>query len=221
MEIFPLFDIKIGEEKTYLEMIDAARDELINLSTDFMNQLQEQKRLIESLREETIRDSLTNLFNYHRFQESLEKEMYRAKRYNLQLSVILADIDHFKAVNDTYGHLAGDYALKKIAECLTDSLRESDSAARYGGEEFALILPETDPGGAFIVAERLRDRINSMTINFESKKISTTMSFGVASFDPANDMSKTDLIKKADHALYQAKKAGRNASCLYETGLKK
>ena len=221
MEIFPLFDIKIGEEKAYLEMIDAAREELINLSTDFMNQLQEQKRLIESLREETIRDALTNLFNYQRFQESLEKEMYRAKRYNLQLSVILADIDHFKAVNDTYGHLAGDYALKMIAECLTDSLRESDSAARYGGEEFALILPETDPDGAFIVAERLRESINSMTINYESKKISTTMSFGVASFDPATDISKTDLIKKADHALYQAKKAGRNTSCLYETGLKK
>jgi len=221
MEIFPLFDIKIGEEKAYLEMIDAAREALINLSTDFMNQLQEQKRLIESLREETIRDSLTNLFNYHRFQESLEKEIYRARRYNLQLSIILADIDHFKAVNDTYGHLAGDYALKKIAECLTDSLRESDSAARYGGEEFALILPETDPDGAFIVAERLRDNINSMTINYESKKISPTMSFGVASFDPANDMSKNDLIKKADHALYEAKKAGRNTCRLYEIGQKK
>jgi diguanylate cyclase (GGDEF)-like protein len=160
------------------------------------------------------------LFNYHRFQESLEKEIYRARRYKLQLSVILADIDHFKAVNDNYGHLAGDYALKKIAECLTNSLRESDSAARYGGEEFAFILPETGLEGAFIVAERLKDSINSMTINYENKKISTTMSLGVASFDPANDLSKTDLIKKADHALYQAKKAGRNTACMYETGQK-
>ena len=216
MDIYPLFDIKIGKEKVYLEMIDAAREELINLSTDFMHKLLEQKRLIDSLREETIRDGLTNLFNYQRFQESLEKEIYRARRYNLQLSVILADIDHFKAVNDNYGHLAGDYALKKVAECLTNSLRESDSAARYGGEEFAFILPETGTDGALIVAQRLRDSIESMTINYEDEKISTTMSFGLASFDPANDMSKTDLIKKADHALYQAKKAGRNRCCLYE-----
>ncbi|MBE9569761.1 MAG: GGDEF domain-containing protein [Proteobacteria bacterium] len=216
MEIFPLFDIKIGEEKAYLEMIDAAREELINLSTDFIHKLLEQKRLIESLREETIRDGLTNLFNYQRFQESLEQEVYRAKRYNLQLSVILADIDHFKAVNDNFGHLAGDYSLKMIAECLKDSLRESDSAARYGGEEFAFILPETGPDGAFIVAERLRDSVNSLAINYEDKKISITVSFGVASFDPANDINKTDLIRKADHALYQAKRAGRNKCCLYK-----
>ena len=221
MEIFPLFDIKIGEEKTYMEMIDAAREELINLSADFMHKLLEQKRLIESLREETIRDGLTNLFNYQRFQESLEKEVYRAKRYKLQLSVILADIDHFKVVNDKYGHLAGDYCLKKIADCLKDSLRESDSAARYGGEEFALILPETGPDGAVIVAERLRKDIDSMRIDYEGEKISTTMSFGIASFDPVNDISKTDLIKKADYALYQAKKAGRNKCCLYETGIEK
>jgi len=221
MEVFPLFDIRIEEESAYLDMIDAAREELINLSTDFMHKLLEQKILIESLREEIIRDGLTNLFNYQRFQESLEKEVYRAKRYNLQLSVILADIDHFKAVNDNYGHLAGDYSLKMIAECLKDSLRESDSAARYGGEEFAFILPETGPDGAFIVAERLRDSINSMAINYEDQKISITVSFGIASFDPANDISKTDLIKKADHALYQAKKAGRNKCCLYETGIEK
>ena len=216
MKVFPLFDIRIEEESAYLDMIDAARKEIINLSTDFMHKLLEQKRLIESLREETIRDGLTNLFNYQRFQESLEQEVYRAKGYNLQLSVILADIDHFKAVNDNYGHLAGDYALKKIAECLKDSLRESDSAARYGGEEFAFILPETGPDGAFIVAERLRKDIDSMGIDYEGDNISTTMSFGIASFDPTNDINKTDLIKKADHALYQAKKEGRNKCCLYK-----
>jgi diguanylate cyclase (GGDEF)-like protein len=221
MEIFPLFDIKIGEEKTYLDMIDAAREELINLSADFMHELLEQKRLIESLREETIRDALTNLFNYQRFQESLEKEIYRARRYKLQLSVILADIDHFKAVNDNYGHLAGDYSLKRIAECLKDSLRESDSAARYGGEEFAFILPETGSDGAFIVAERLRNDIDSMKIDYEGESISITISLGIASFDFVNDISKTDLIKKADYALYQAKRAGRNTCCLYETGIEK
>jgi two-component system cell cycle response regulator len=221
MEVFPLFDIRIEEESAYLDMIDEARKELITLSTDFIHKLMEQKRLIESLREETIRDALTNLFNYQRFQESLEKEMYRAKRYNLRLSLILADIDHFKAVNDNYGHLAGDYSLKMIADCLKDSLRESDSAARYGGEEFALILPETGPDDAYIVAERLRKDIDSMRIDYEGEKISITMSFGIASFDPENDVSKTDLIKRADHALYKAKRAGRNRCCLYETGIEK
>ena len=221
MEVFPLFEIRIEEESAYLDMIDTARKELINLSTDFMHKLLEQKILIESLREKIIRDALTNLFNYQRFQESLEKEIYRAKRYNLQLSVILADIDHFKAINDNNGHLAGDYSLKMIAECLKDSLRESDSVARYGGDEFALILPETGPDVAFILAERLNDSINSMAINYEDQKISITVSFGIASFDPANDISKTDLVKKADYALYQAKKAGRNKCCLYETGIEK
>ena len=221
MEVFPLFDVRIGEESTYLDMIDVARKELIHLSEDFMHELLEQKKLIESLREQATRDALTNLFNYQIFQESLEKEIYRAKRYKLHLSVILADIDNFKVVNDNHGHLAGDYTLKMVAECLEDSLRESDVIARYGGEEFAFILPETALDDAFIVAERIRDRIDSMRINYENKKISISMSFGVASLDPANDVLKTDMIKKADHALYQAKKNGKNRCCLFETTIEK
>ncbi len=216
MEIFPLFDIKIKEEKVYLEMIDSAREELINLSTDVMQNLLEQKREIESLRQQTIRDGLTNLFNYQRFHESLDQETNRAKRYNLKLSVIFADIDFFKAVNDNYGHLAGDYSLKRIADCLKNSLREPDSVARYGGEEFAFILPETGTEKAFVVAERLRKNIESMKIDYEGEIIPVTMSFGVASLDIENDVSKNDLIKKADSALYQAKETGRNKCCLYE-----
>lgn len=210
-----------------MKILELVRDEDTNLkeiadvlSTDPPLSAQVLK-LINSLREETIRDGLTNLFNYQRFHESLEKEVYRAKRYKLQLTVILADIDHFKAVNDKYGHLAGDYCLKKIADCLKDSLRESDSVARYGGEKFAVILPETDLDGAFIVAERVREDIDSMTIDYEGEKISITVSFGIASLDPVNDVSKNDLIKKADYALYQAKKAGRNKCCLYETRIEK
>jgi diguanylate cyclase (GGDEF)-like protein len=217
MEIFPLFDIKIEEEKVYLETIALAREELINLSADVMHNLLGQKREIESLRQQAIRDGLTNLFNYQRFHESLEKEIYRTRRYKLQLSVIFADIDFFKDVNDTYGHLAGDYSLKKIADCLIKTLRESDVAARYGGEEFAFILPETDAEGALLVAERLREDIESMGIDYEGEKIPITMSFGVASLDTVNDISKNNLIKKADSALYQAKKSGRNKCCLYET----
>jgi diguanylate cyclase (GGDEF)-like protein len=221
MEVFPLFDVRIGEESAYLDMIDAARKELINLSEDFMRELLAQKKLIESLREQATRDALTNLFNYQIFHETLEKEIYRAKRYNLHLSVIIADIDDFKAVNDNFGHLAGDYTLKMVAESLEDSLRESDTIARYGGEEFAFILPETALDDAFIVAERLRDRIDSMSINYEDKKISISMSFGVASFDPVNDVFKADTIKRADQALYQAKRSGRNKCCMFEASIEK
>jgi len=215
MNIFPLFEIKVAKETCYLKMIEDARNELINVSADFMCKLLEQKRLIESLREQATRDSLTGLFNYQTFQEFLEKEIYRAKRYKLPLSLILGDLDHFKEINDQYGHLAGDHALKVIGKCLQDSLRKSDVNARYGGEEFGIIMPETKPENAFMVAERLRDAIQSLPIDYEGMKISLTMSFGVASLDLRTDITKTDLIRRADQALYQAKKAGRNRCHLF------
>jgi diguanylate cyclase (GGDEF)-like protein len=210
LNVFPLFEIEITEELDYLELIEEARNELINLSSNFMQQVCEQKKLIESLSEQTLRDALTNLLNYQAFQEYIEKEVQRANRYGHGLCLIIADIDHFKDINDTYGHLAGDHILKVVAHYFQDSLRGSDMVARYGGEEFAIILPETSKIDGMIVAERLRETIASLKIDYEGRTLSVTASFGVSFLDSSRTVEKVEFIKEADYALYQAKSAGRN-----------
>jgi diguanylate cyclase (GGDEF)-like protein len=197
-------------------MIEEARGELINLSTNFTQQLIEQKTLIESLSSQASQDSLTNLYNYHKFQELLDKEVYRAKRYNHDLGLIFGDIDNFKEINDKYGHLAGDAALKSIAKCLKDNFRDSDIIARYGGDEFAIILPETSINDVYIVVERLRKNVDSLIIDYDGKKFSFSMSFGITTLGSTNNLSAAELLKRADNALYKAKNAGRNRSYLFK-----
>ena len=210
LNVFPLFEIEIEEEQHYLELIEEARNALINLSSNFMQQVCEQKKLIESLSERALRDPLTNLLNYQAFYEYIEKEVQRANRYGHGLCLIIADIDRFKDINDTYGHLAGDHILKVIAHYFQDSLRGSDMVARYGGEEFAMVLPETSQNDGMIVAERLRETIASLKIDYEGRSLSITASFGLSSLDSSRNIDKIEFIKEADYALYQAKNAGRN-----------
>ena len=210
MNVLPLFSITVDEDKNYFNIIEDARNELISLSSDFMAQLCEQKRRIENLSKLARTDSLTNLLNFNAFHECLEKEIQRAKRYNHTLGLIMADIDHFKIINDTYGHLAGDQVLKSVAQFLHEFLRNTDTVATYGGEEFAIILPEISHADAMLVAERLRKRIESMQIEYEDKTISVSLSFGLSLLNSQKNVSKTELIKEADTALYQAKSAGRN-----------
>jgi two-component system cell cycle response regulator len=150
---------------------------------------------------------------FNRFTPLGEGEMYRAKRYKFPLTLLMADLDHFKKVNDTMGHLAGDYVLRETAELLKKSLRKSDVAARYGGEEFAVLLPETPQEGAFILAERLREKLAATCFNYGEHTIYVTMSIGIAAHSPETDSSNADLIKKADTALYRAKEDGRNRCC--------
>jgi diguanylate cyclase (GGDEF)-like protein len=128
----------------------------------------------------------------------------------------MADIDHFKNINDTYGHLAGDQVIKIVAQFLQEFLRNSDSVARYGGEEFAIILPEISETDALIVAERLREAIASMQIDYEKQAISVSLSFGISFWKPNKKVSKIELIKEADGALYQAKGTGRNICKSFE-----
>ena len=206
------------DDRDYANLLDKAKAEMAKLSVEMINELLEKNREIEFLREQTTIDSMTSIHNHKGFCESISRELSRAKRYKRPLSLIFADIDHFKLVNDTFGHLAGDCALKAVAICLKNGLREADYLARYGGEEFAIILPESNMESAFLVAERLREKIESQNIVYKDKTISLTLSFGVACMPSNQDLSSDSLIKMADDALYTAKTPGRNRCCMLDRG---
>ena len=156
----------------------------------------------------TTVDGLTQIFNRRYFLEQLERELSRAKRYRRELSLILFDIDHFKQINDTYGHLAGDYVLKQLATVVKGKIRREDIMARYGGEEFAVILPEIDIANSVAFAEKVRKLVEKTPFKFEDARIAVTVSVGIASSQDADDAS--NLIKRTDEKLYEAKGTGRN-----------
>ena len=157
-----------------------------------------------------ILDRMTRLYIHHYFQERLIEEISRSQRTNIPLSIIMSDIDHFKKFNDTYGHQQGDIVLKKTAELFKNAVRNVDIAARYGGEEFSIILPNTTLDGAILVANRLREKIETTEYPGQEEPLSVTSSFGVAQYNAEKDESSKDLIKRADTALYKAKEEGRN-----------
>ncbi len=165
--------------------------------------------LYKRVEELSVRDSLTGLFNHAHIIGILNREFKIAERYKKPISIIMGDIDKFKEINDTFGHLSGDFVLEKISTILSESIRDIDYIGRYGGEEFLIILPETKKAEAVKVAERIRKKVENTEFNIVSPPIKITMSFGVASNE---DDVKTShlLIKKADDLLYLAKKNGRN-----------
>ncbi len=167
----------------------------------------------EEIRILSITDPLTGTYNRGYMTERLPQEIKRARRYSRALSIILCDIDHFKKVNDTYGHLVGDRVLKDFAQCIRHSIRQDvDWTARYGGEEFLIVLPETDVNGASVMAERLKSELSQRVTETQGKKISITASFGVTGFGPDTPdemISPEAMISKADKYLYQAKREGR------------
>ncbi|MCU0590230.1 MAG: HDOD domain-containing protein [Desulfobacterales bacterium] len=213
--IFPIFEIQIDEEK-YTDIIETARTELSELSTELIDQVHTQSRDLEKIKLQIGLDSMTQLNNHNRFLENLQHEMGRASRYKTPLSIIMGDIDHFKSINDFFGHLAGDHALKCVSAQLKQMLRDSDQIARYGGEEFAIILPMTESDDALKAAERLRKGIESMKVRYNDRPITVTMSFGVAAMESEREVDVEGLIKKADEALYEAKNMGRNKCCYYK-----
>jgi len=168
----------------------------------------------EEIRILSITDPLTGTYNRGYMTERLPQEIKRARRYSRALSIILCDIDHFKKVNDTYGHLVGDRVLKDFARCIRHSIRQDvDWTARYGGEEFLIVLPETDANGASVMAERLKSELSQRVTETQGKQISITASFGVTGFGPDTPdemISPEAMISKADKYLYQAKREGRN-----------
>jgi diguanylate cyclase (GGDEF)-like protein len=168
--------------------------------------------LHETVQRQAMTDELTGLFNHRRFQEVIAAEVERARRYGQEMGLIMLDIDDFKRVNDTYGHMQGDLVLREVARVLRHSAREIDEPARYGGEEMAVALPQTDLDGAYNFAERVRRRIEALEFPLidGNGTLRVTASFGVASLAHAPGPDKDSLVAAADAALYRAKRAGKN-----------
>jgi diguanylate cyclase (GGDEF)-like protein len=160
----------------------------------------------------TTVDGLTQIYNKRYFLETLEREISRAHRYHRDLSLIMFDIDFFKKVNDTHGHLAGDSVLKQLASVLKARIRREDIMARYGGEEFAIILPEIGVSNALTFAEKVRKLVEKTGFKFEDQTIPVTISIGVAAIGQGIQTA-LEFIKLADDKLYQAKVGGRNRVC--------
>jgi two-component system cell cycle response regulator len=154
-------------------------------------------------------DGLTQLYNRRYFLESLEREFARSKRYKNPFALVMVDVDHFKKINDRFGHQAGDTVLRRIGAVLKTKVRSNDLAARIGGEEFALILPETKQQGAIALADKLRRAVEAERITHDGESIRVTVSLGVAEFSRSYERSDA-LMKLADQRLYEAKHAGRN-----------
>ncbi len=178
--------------------------------TMIVRDVTEQERTREKLEELAITDGLTGAYNHKYFQEHLDYEFERAKRYNASLSLIMVDIDYFKNFNDQFGHQLGDEALVSVTRLLKDNLRHIDIVARYGGEEFAVILPNTEEKECFLLAERLRMKTECYEIKGDANPLRITISLGIATFNGTNFNNKIEFIKAADDALYRAKRGGRN-----------
>ncbi|MDP8260234.1 MAG: diguanylate cyclase [Candidatus Gygaella obscura] len=190
---------------------------IIERAIERQNLLRDSKEK-EYYRELSILDGLTQVYNHRYFHELITREINRGARYPQSFGLMMLDLDNFKGFNDSYGHLAGDCALREVAQAITSSLRKVDLVCRYGGEEFVAIMPHTNRDGAKIACERVRNAVEIALIKDEKGdeigKI--TASIGLASF-PENGQTKENIIKSADIALYEAKNQGKNRVCIFQT----
>lgn len=185
---------------------------LISLLMDISERVRAERTvqaLQNKLREQSIHDALTGLYNRHYLEDTLGRELIRAEREGYPVGVIMGDLDHFKTVNDCYGHLAGDEVLRVFGEVVKKHARASDICCRYGGEEFLLVLPGVDEANAVERAEQIRSEMAALPVAFGKSHITVTASFGIATF-PLDGRTGDALISTADRALYAAKAGGRN-----------
>ena len=194
---------------TDLTEIKRAEEQLHEANLQLEDQLGKLQNLQIQLREHAIRDPLTQLYNRRYLDETLPREIARALRLNQHLGILMIDLDHFKNINDTYGHAAGDEALQTVAQIIMSQLRTSDIVCRYGGEEILCVLPDTTQGGVLYRAEQLCALIAQTAVSPANPAARVTVSIGVAMF-PAHGADMTAILKAADAALYRAKQAGRN-----------
>jgi diguanylate cyclase (GGDEF)-like protein/PAS domain S-box-containing protein len=209
-----------GQRKDGAEF--AASIFIIRTSTGPMNQgyaavirdISEDKKTEDELLRLAATDPLTGAFNRREFTSLADQESQRANRYNHPLSIMMLDLDHFKKLNDTYGHAAGDKALQRFTTLCCNALRTVDIFGRWGGEEFVTLLPETDVEGAVVIAERLRKLVGQNILVYNEEKISLTASIGIAQYR-SGEVTVEGPLSRADSAVYDAKKAGRNRISVY------
>lgn len=215
-EVAALFDVQIGNNRSYQDILDEANQTLIQMTLQTQKQVQQIQKENEHLQEVASTDGLTGLANRAKFNSFVEDQFQRAYKFARPLAILFIDVDHFKKVNDTHGHQAGDEVLRKIGKLLKMAVRNIDLASRYGGEEFALVLTETESNAAAQMADEIRQAIASERVTFEGKTIPITASIGVAGTDRLRVFTTAaQLTNAADRAVYAAKQAGRNAVRLF------
>ncbi|WP_136799195.1 MULTISPECIES: GGDEF domain-containing protein [Desulfosediminicola] len=237
-ETLTTLDLSQATARDYWQLIVAHRRhlmdalgrevDLLTATSDFLQtstKLLNDPRLVdvstyENVVTDSIHDKLTGLYNRPYFDETYEQQVSLAKRYDTELAVLFLDVDDFKEVNDSFGHLAGDFALQKVAKIIQDEKRDSDIASRYGGEEFVLLMPHTQSDSASILAERIRKKIELTEFEFDGKHFSLTISGGLASY-PTDATDPRDLLTMADKAVYRAKGAGKNNISLFKQDKRK
>ena len=182
-------------------------------SCEWLEEVENLRNQIKLLSELVSTDALTGLFNFRHFKTVLQAEMDRSKRSGIPTSLVMVDVDHFKAINDTYGHEAGNRALKSLAEILSSEVRTTDIVCRYGGEEFAMIFPETHLNLAVKVADRIRKQISSQPLAIDGGEIKLTVSMGASVYMKFSVLDFNDFVASVDKYLYEAKQSGRNCIC--------
>jgi diguanylate cyclase (GGDEF)-like protein len=230
-EVMDFFDISDSGIKPFSEMLQDANRELAQVNIGYEQLIMDLKqsreesslyvtKLLEAnkrYRQMAYRDELTGLYNTRYFQEAMQNELERSKRYQRPLSLIFFDIDFFKEINDSFGHLVGDVALREVAKQVSQVMRAVDIVVRYGGDEFAIIMPETDKAGLETFAERIRQSVEAMTVTVDEVPLQLTISVGgAATSGKHKKVDELAIIAAADKALYQAKRAGRNGVLVVE-----
>lgn len=227
IEVLSHFEISSDSMKPFSLILQEANEALSNLYDSYelmVIELKQAKEKAEKLaaqlhktnemhKEMAFKDGLTDIYNHRFFQDALEHEFLRAKRYDRHFSLILLDVDDFKYINDSYGHTVGDLVLINLSKILQNSVRGTDIVARYGGEEFVVLLPETDMENALTVAENIRMAVEAMETRVDANAITLSVSLGVSSFDREKHKNKQAIVSMADKGLYMAKNSGKNRVC--------